>query len=124
MCCQLFFSRKIAACDWVGRGPAGLWPVRGEERIEMARRKQVGLGWEEKGPVVGAPGPSGLLRRVRPRWPGVQGGFYLLNESSEHPRGVATEREKKNPSNVPRKWQRDTYLFMFYNTLFYKIKNL
>jgi len=61
----------------------------------MARRKQVGLGWEEKGPVVGAPGPSGLLRRVRPRWPGVQGGFYLLNESSEHPRGVATEREKK-----------------------------
>jgi hypothetical protein len=29
------------------------------EGLEMASRKQVGLGWEEKGPVVGAPGPSG-----------------------------------------------------------------
>jgi hypothetical protein len=52
--------------------------VCGEEGIEMARRKQVGLGWEEEGPVVGAPGPSGLLPRVRPRWPGFREGFITF----------------------------------------------
>jgi hypothetical protein len=89
----------------------------------MARRKQVGLGWEEEGPVVGAPGPSGLLRRVRPRWPGVQGGFYyLLNESSKHPRGVATDREKKNHQTYLENGN-GVHIYLCF-TLFYKIKNL